>query len=252
MFCQGDVICVSGAYQGEACIISYSGGKAKEAEIMNTKLILLFLLVAGLLVACSPSNAPEQIAAYPQEAPIAVAPRRAETTVIYNATLDFEVSNVERSVERAKEIAFEQHGYLVSAQSWYRDGEKHSTVVLAVPAAQFDATRDQLLRMGDLMGEWVSSELSTTASDHWDSYSEITVYLHPRASILPALSLPEWRPVRTFEKAWDVFVTIFGFLLDMVIWVAVVVGPFVVMGWGIKKLIERGIKKTSKPAPREE
>ena len=147
-----------------------------------------------------------------------------------------EVSNVERAAERAKEIAFEQGGYLVSANSWYRDGEKHTTVVLAVPAIRFDSTRDDLLRLGELAGEWVSSELVSTSSGTLDTYSQITVYLHPKDSVLPEISLPKWRPVRTFEKAWDVFVSIFGFLIDIVIWVTVVGGPFLLIGWVIKRL----------------
>ena len=205
---------------------------------MKIKLIFIFVLIAGLLAACSGSSGPEQIAAYPKEEPIAVYPRFSETLVIYNATLDLEVSNVERAAERAKEIAFEQGGYLVSAQSWYRNGEKHTTIVMAVPAIRFDKTRDDLLRLGKLAGEWISSELVSTGSGEWDTYSQITIYLHPKESGLPEISLPKWRPVRTFEKAWDVFVSIFGFLLDIVIWVAVVAGPFLLIGWGVKKLLQ--------------
>lgn len=205
---------------------------------MKIKFILMFVLIAGLLAACSNIDGPEQIAAYPKEEPIAVYPRSPENLFVYNATLDMEVSNVERATERAKEIAFQQNGYLVSANSWYRDGEKHTTVVLAVPAIRFDNTRDDLLRLGDLAGEWISSELVSTSSGTLDTYSQITVYLHPKDSVLPEISLPTWRPVHTFEKAWDVFVSIFGFLLDIVIWVTVVAGPFLLIGWVIKRLFQ--------------
>lgn len=213
---------------------------------MKVKFIFLIILVVGLFVACSPSEGLEQIATYPKEEPIAVYPRNPETMVIYNATLDLEVSSVERAAERVKEIAFEQHGYLVSSQSWYQDGEKHTTIVLAVPAKQFDTTRDDLLRLGPLVGEWISSELITVGADYGETYSQITVYLHPTDSVLANLSLPQWRPVRTFEKAWGVFVSVFGFLMDVIIWVAVVAGPFVLLGWGIKKLIDRRSKIFSK------
>jgi len=203
------------------------------------KFIFLILLIIGFFVACSPTDGLEQIATYPKEEPIAIYPRNPETMVVYNATLDLEVANVEYASKKAKEIAFEQHGYLVSSQSWYQDGDKHTTIVLSVPAMQFEATRDRLLRLGPLVGEWISSELVSNGFDNKEIYSQITVYLHPSDSILADLSLPQWRPVRTFEKAWDVFVSIFGFLLDVVIWVAVVAGPFVLVGWGIKKLIDR-------------
>lgn len=204
---------------------------------MRKRLIWLFVLI-GLLVACSNADGPEQIASYPKDEPIAIHPRNLETNVIYNATLDLQVSDVEHAAERAKEIAFDHHGYLVSAQSWYRDGEKHTTVVLAVPAFGFDAARSELLRLGSLVGEWVSSELISANVNEWDTYSHITIYLHHKGSTLPEISLPKWRPVRTFEKAWDVFISIFGFLLDIVIWVTVVAGPFLLIGWVIQRLIQ--------------
>jgi hypothetical protein len=205
---------------------------------MKTKLFFLILLIAGLLTACSPSDGPEQIAVHPKDAPIAVYPRNPEVIVIYDATLDLEVSNVERAAERAKEVAFEQGGYLVSAQSWYRDGEKHTTIVLAVPAVRFDSTREDLLRLGTLVGEWISSDLVSPGRSVGDTYSQITVYLHPKDSRLPEISLPKWRPVRTFERAWEVFISIFGFLLDIVIWIMVVAGPFVLIGWGATKVYQ--------------
>ena len=204
---------------------------------MRKRFIWLFLMI-GLLAACSRAEGPEQIASYPRDEPIAVYPRNSETLVIYNATLDLQVSDVERAAERAKEIAFDHNGYLVSAQSWYQDGEKHTTVVLAVPAFGFDPARSELLRLGSLVGEWVSSELISTSESDGDTYSHITVYLHPKDFAWPEISLPKWRPVRTFEKAWGVFISIFGVLLDMVIWVAVVAGPFLLIGWGIKRFIQ--------------
>jgi hypothetical protein len=210
---------------------------------MKTKLTFLILFLAVLLAACSSPDGPEQIATYPNEAPIAVAPRYPDTSVVYNATLDLEVSNVERAAERAKEIAFDQNGYLVSSQSWYQDGEKHMNIVLAVPAVRFDDVREDLLRLGSVVGEWISSELTNKQTETWETYSQMTLYLHPKESAFPEISLPKWRPVRTFEKAWDVFVSVFGFLLDIVIWVVVVAGPFVLIGRGIKSLIHWWRKK---------
>lgn len=204
---------------------------------MHKKLILITALLIGLFTACSKAGGPEQISAHPKDEPIAMYPHSLENTVIYNATLDMEVSNVERAAERAKEIAFEQGGYLVNAQSWYRDGEKHTTVVLAVPAYRFDRTRDDLLRLGNLTGEWISSELISPGGGLGDTFAQITLYLHPKESLLPEFSLPKWRPVATFEKAFGVFVSIFGFLLDIAIWMIVVVGPFILIGWlGIKAI----------------
>lgn len=206
---------------------------------MKTRIIFLFIAMAAVLAACSAADDPKQIAAFPQEAPIATYPRSPETLVIYHATLDLEVNDVERAAERAKAIAFELNGYLVSAQSWYQEGDKHTTVVLAVPASHFETARGDLLRLGSLAGEWVSSEPVTPGTQPWENYSQITIYLHPQEGGLPHISLPKWRPLRTLERAWDVFLAIFGFLLDVVIWVTVVAGPFILIGWGIRKLIRR-------------
>ena len=210
---------------------------------MKKKFSLIIALLIGLFTACSQADSPEQIAAYSKDEPIAVYPLSPESTLIYNATLDMEVSNVERATERAKEIAFEAGGYLISAQSWYRDGEKHTTVVLAVPAYRFDLVRDDLMRLGKLSGEWISSELDSHGSGTPDKYAQITIYLHPRETRLPKISLPNFRPVRTIEKAFMVFVSIFGFLLDIVIWVIVVAGPFILIGLGVKRLFQWWLAK---------
>jgi len=211
---------------------------------MKNKPIIMLVLVIGFLAACSKMDGPEQIAAYPNEEPIAMSARSSESTVIYSATLDMEVSNVERAADRAREIAFEQGGYLVSTQSWYRDGEKHTTLVLTVPAFRFDQTKDDLLRLGNLIGEWISSELGFPGNNTRETYTQITIYLHPKESVFSEFSLPKWRPVRTLEKAWGVFVSIFGFLLDVIIWVVVVAGPFILIGWGVKRLIQWWLAKS--------
>ena len=140
--------------------------------------VLLCALMVGLLTACSKVSSPEQIATYPKEEPIATYPRSLESKLIYNATLELEVTNVERSVERAKEIAFEQSGYLVSAQSWYRDGEKQSTVVLAIPSYRYDHALDELLRLGKLVGEWISSEMVSPNFTTRDIYTPSSLVMN--------------------------------------------------------------------------
>jgi hypothetical protein len=205
---------------------------------MTKKLVIVLVLIAAFLGACSSVSGPEQIAFYPKEEPIANYPRMPENVVVYSATLDLEVSSVERAVEHAKEIAYEQSGYLLSAQSWYRDGEKHSTLVLAVPVHRFDSTREDLLRLGTLVGEWISSELVSPGNRGQDAFSQIILYLHPSESDFPEISFSQWHPVHTFQKAWQVLTLIFGFLLDVLIWVAVVVGPFILIGLGLKKIIQ--------------
>jgi hypothetical protein len=215
----------------------------KEAAAMKKYLVLMYLLLGVFLTACSNAGAPDQIAVYSMEKPIAVYPHPPESTLIYNATLDMEVSDVERAAERAQQIAFEAGGYLISAQSWYRDGEKHSTMVLAVPVYRFDLVRENLLRLGKLSGEWISSELTSPGSSTSQQYSQITVYFHPRESRLPKISLPNFHPLNTIERAFGVFASIFGFILDILIWIIIVVGPFILIGLGIRRLVRWWITK---------
>jgi hypothetical protein len=50
--------------------------------------------------------------------------------------------------------------------------------------------------------------------------------------------------MQTFQRAFGVFVNIFGFLVDIVIWVGVVIGPFLLIGWGIWSAIKRLHRQT--------
>jgi hypothetical protein len=50
---------------------------------------------------------------------------------------------------------------------------------------------------------------------------------------------PAWRPARTLQQAFSVFLSIFGFLTDILIWVVVVVGPFLLIGLGIGLIIRK-------------
>jgi hypothetical protein len=219
---------------------------------MMKKLGFFLAVVAGVLSACTAPGGPEQIAVHPNESQIAVYPRLPLGTIIYSAALDMEVSNVERAAQYAKEIAFKEHGYLVSAQSWYQDGEKQMSVVIAVPAYRFDAVLQDLMRLGNLLGEWISSEKVYPQADSTESYSQISIFLHPKESALSQISLPKWRPVRTFEKAWEVSLSLFGFLLDIIIWLVVVIAPFILIAWGALTVYRWFRKAAHKTGPETE
>jgi hypothetical protein len=53
------------------------------------------------------------------------------------------------------------------------------------------------------------------------------------------MAVSKRQPLVTLAKAWDVFLYIFGFILDVLIWVTVVGGPFLLIGWIVLKLIRR-------------
>jgi hypothetical protein len=74
----------------------------------------------------------------------------------------------------------------------------------------------------------------------WNTFSNITVQLRPATSVaLPSLPSRGWNPAHTFEQAFGVFASIFIFLVDFGIWIAVIVGPFILMGLGARALVRR-------------
>jgi hypothetical protein len=204
-----------------------------------------FALPVVCLAACSGSAAPQLIGSYPKDTGSSptYAPPPENLLVVYNAYLELEVYETDSAARRATQLAYDHGGYLVSSQSWYQNDRKYTTLTLAVPVAQFDAVRQSLLGLGTLIAENVSGDRVSTrySVDGWNTFSNITVQLRPSPAsiILPALPSFGWNPARTFEQAFGVFASIFTFLVDIVIWVVVIVGPFVLMGLGARALMRR-------------
>ena len=210
---------------------------------MNTRWIpqtmICLVLLAACLSACT-GEQPKLIGAYSSSAepkPLAELPRGTSLPGIqfsYQTWIVLEVSRVTSTAERAVDLASLHGGYLEDATSWLQDGRTHITLVLAVPASGFDGLREDLLDLGTLENEQVSSEWSHQ-DQGWPSYSHITLTLKPRAA---AIAWPQahWNPGKTFQQALDVFLSIFGFLADLLIWVVVVAGPFVLIALGVRLL----------------
>jgi hypothetical protein len=200
---------------------------------------VLFGMLLLSLVACSGASDPQLIAAYPSNANPKDQPASAEQFV-YDAFMELEVWNPEAAAERAEERAYDCGGYLVSAQSWTQAGQKHIQLVLAVPAPNYEALHQAIQDLGALQSEHVSGQwVSSRYGSDWSVYSEITVTFHPKSSSRPVIAASGWNPVRTLERAWRVFVTVFSFLVDVLIWVTVLVGPFILMGLGLRVIIRK-------------
>jgi hypothetical protein len=203
----------------------------------------LYLVLFGMLVlsltACSGVSQPQLIASYPSKGEPQGQPVSHEQFV-YDAFMEMEVWNPEAAVERAEERADDYGGYRVSSQSWTQDGQQHIQLVLAVPAPNYEALHQALLDLGTLQSEHVSGQwVSSRYGSDWSVYSEITITFHPKFSDRPVIVSTGWNPVRTLENAWRVFVTIFSFLVDILIWVTVLVGPFILMGLGLRVVIRK-------------
>ncbi|MCU0485235.1 MAG: DUF4349 domain-containing protein [Anaerolineales bacterium] len=211
---------------------------------MNTKrtssYLIAFVFLACCLSACTGTQ-PKLIGAYSsavEPKPLAELPRGESLPGVqftYEAWITLKVSQVTSTAERAVDLASLHGGYLENSSSLLQDGRTHITLVLAVPAAGFDALREDLIDLGKLENEQVSSDW-TRGDLGWPNYSHITLTLEPRAAATITWPKTRWNPAETFRQALDVFVSIFGFLADLLIWAVVVAGPFVLIALGLRLL----------------
>jgi hypothetical protein len=205
---------------------------------MRSKHGLAYLAIAivWLMTACTGVSQPKLLASFPGATPIAVYPGQIQVT--YNAYIELRVSDVDLAAEQAVQKAYDFGGYLESSQSWYVESHKNTSLVLAVPAYNFDLLRQSILGLGNLVNEKITGK-RVTPREYEPQYSHITLHLRPSDFALPQIDLPGWRPFQTLQSAFGVFLSIFGFLADILIWVIVVAGPFALLGWLGWRLIKR-------------
>src|SRR6185436_12616770 len=106
---------------------------------MIRRALPVIAIYLGLLVACSPTSqaTPSLIAVYPPNLSVyATVPPR--LLVSYEAYLELTVPDVAQTEGRAQQLAADYGGYLASSQTWYEKDQRHTTLVLAVPMAQFE------------------------------------------------------------------------------------------------------------------
>ncbi len=192
-------------------------------------------ILVFLLTACAASVGPIQVASFPLVTPIAKYP---PDPILYRSYIEVLVSDVDRAAETAAYRATANNGYLVSSDSWYADGRKVISMELAVPTYNFENLRQDLLSLGQVVNESLSGQPANPPPYNQPiGYSQITLQLRPAGHYVPPP--PAWRPVRTLQQAFSVFLTIFGFLTDILIWVVVVAGPFLLIGLGIGLIIRK-------------
>ena len=210
----------------------------------NFFFIFLIFFILTSLAACSPAAGGPRLIAAAQATPTAIYPTQAvpllHTVTVYNLTLELEVNDVQTAAAEAIRLNTNYGGTLVTSQSWFE--EKRSVVFLefTIPDGQSARLHSALLQLGRMTGE----DYATYAHDCMtcQPFSHISLYLRSADRLLPMLpALPTggWNPGYTLRAAWRVFTAIFGFLADIIIWLVVVAGPFVLAGWGIIVLARR-------------
>ena len=202
---------------------------------MFRKQFLVLLILLNLsLAACS--GAPKQIATYPQEKPVARpgTPPAAATSMMPTSSWRSGAPS-QRPRGTAIDLTQDYGGYLANSQSWWVDGEQQVSLSLSVPAVNFDKLYSALQRLGTVTSEHVYGRWDGSG-DGWRTTSQITLLLRDSSPGWPRLSLGDWHLLDTLQQAWHVSTSLFGFLLDMLIWALVVVGPFILIGLGLRKL----------------
>ena len=143
------------------------------------------------------------------------------------------------AADRAENLAAQYGGYLASSHHWEGQDGVTYTLELAVPPEYFEDLHADLLELGDLQRETIWEDWQSYRASRQRVYSRITLILEPAISLRVDFPRSGWNPARTLQKATQVFFAIFGFLVDVLIWVVVVAGPFVLLGWGLYALVRR-------------
>jgi hypothetical protein len=189
----------------------------------------LFALTVFLvsLSACAGKD-PKRIASYPSNPnePVRLYPGQPQAQQV---SIELEVSNVRTAAADADALAEYYGASRVSSQEWYEADRLHMAVVFAVPSSHFENLYRDLLSLGrPVSGSGVSMEGSRLRDSH------IAVVFASRDAAWPVVRLPltGWDPAQTVERASRVFLTLFGFLADGLLWIVIVIGPFALVGWG--------------------
>ena len=200
--------------------------------------VSILVMLVFLLTGCAASAGPVQVASFPLATPIAKYP---PDPIHYRTYIEILVSNVDRAAETAAYRATANNGYLVSSIPGTRMDAKSFRWKWSVPTYNFENLRRDLHGLGQVVNESLSGQpVNQPPYNHPVEYSQITLQLRPAGYyVSPPVNPPAWRPARTLQQAFSVFLSIFGFLTDILIWVVVVAGPFLLIGLGIGVIIRK-------------
>jgi hypothetical protein len=207
------------------------------------KFVLFLIILILLLAGCAPGSA-TMIASYPHPSDVANAPRPQATALNNSSRLSLEVDDVSYATSQAIDLAQSYGGWVVDRYCRGEGAGQVANLILAVPASGAERLRQTLTGLGQVFDQtsWSDDAGCSTCSEISYVYLELTPYPPARVDVPPILHDQNWSPAWTFRQAWQVTASIFSFLLDGLIWIAVVAGPFVLIGLSILYLVRRARK----------
>lgn len=191
--------------------------------------VYLFLL-AVLASACDGTRLPRVIASYPHgdagQQAVVVEP----SLTVTEARVELSVRDASRASAQVADLAAGYGGTLLDEQRWRIREAYHASLTLLLPAYRFDAFLRGLREVGD-----VRAQRLTESSAYARPETHVTVVLHEEK----APRRDGWDPALTFSKAFAVFLCLFQTVVDGLIWIVVVAGPFVLMALGLLVALRR-------------
>lgn len=206
------------------------------------RLLFSLSVLAAMAAACAPRTPdPQQIATYPQspQGDWFLPAQPAGGSLVYDAYIALEVRDPETASAEAIRIAEDLGGYLVNSHTSTIDGRAAITLELRVPPHNFEAARWSFRSMGDLIRETVTGDWDGGGSG-WEPYAQITLFFRRVTPSFSLRGLTDWRPAETLRRALAVSARLLGYLVDVLIWAVVLVGPFALIGWAIAWVVRRG------------
>jgi hypothetical protein len=207
------------------------------------KFVRFLILLALLLAGCAPGSA-TLIASYPH--PSDNSPRPLPTALNNSSRLSLEVDDVSYTAGQAIDLAQSYGGWVIDRYCRGEGADQVANLILAVPASAAERLRRTLTSLGQVIDQttWTGDARCITCAE--TSYIYLELAPHPPAWVDAPPATPRgqnWSPALTLQHAWQVTAGIFTFLLDGLIWIAVVAGPFVLIGLGILYLVRRARHK---------
>jgi hypothetical protein len=206
---------------------------------MLPKYVLWLGLFSLILAGCSSGDQPLRIAAFPAQSPNS-----------YHTHLVIETYDIAGAARRASQLANEYGGYTFDQRLTTSAGRHTYIIQISVHATQNEPLRAALAHLGRVVDEWRTSDLTSSPRRIYPE-PDTTIELYLRESRYTPLPVSSsgWDPRRTAAQAFAVFRTIFSFVFDILIWAAIVIGPFVLVGWAVWALVRRRKRSPGQSQP---